>query len=75
MHVDTKTIARDLCAGTLIQLDLDKLDIFYLAEDRSDATDLTLGSGGNFEVVRFRLNGEEVPFTGDPTMISYDVNR
>ena len=63
------TIARDSCAGTLIQLDLDHLDIFYLAEDRSDATDLTLGSGGNFEVVRFQLNGEEVPFTGDPTMI------
>ena len=65
-----QNLAIDLCEGNLVQGDLDSVEIFYLAEDRSDATDLTLGSGGNFEVVRFRLNGEDVPFTGGPRDIT-----
>ena len=43
-----KTVARDSCAGTLEQIDLDYLEIFYLAEDRSDATDVTLASGYDY---------------------------
>ena len=54
--------ARDLCAGTLVGamvevngvdvVVLDNIEIVYLAEDRSDATDLTYISGGSI-VVRF----------------------
>ena len=49
---------------------LSGLDIFYLAEDISDATDLTLGLGETLAAVRFRLNGEELPFTGNPNDVS-----
>ena len=76
-----QNLARDLCAGTLVgatltnfQNDeivaLDNIEIFYLAEDRSDATDLTFGSGGVLEAFRFRLNGVELPFTGDGITIA-----
>ena len=59
-----QNVARNLCAGTLTPSDLDNTEIVYLAEDRSDAADVTLGSGGvGFTAIRFRLNGEELPFT------------
>ena len=70
--------ARDLCAGTLVGamvevngvdvVVLDNIEIVYLAEDRSDATDLTYISGGSI-VVRFSLNGEEIPVKGDTATI------
>ena len=63
-----KTVARDSCAGTLEQIDLDYLEIFYLAEDRSDATDVTLASGYDYINIRFRLNGEDI------TPANIDVN-
>ena len=69
LNNDAQNVARDLCAGTLEQSVLDNIEIFYLAEDRSDATDITIGIGGVLAAVRFRLNGEELPFTGDPNDI------
>ena len=70
-----QNLARDLCAGTLAQMryDLSKLEIFYLAEDRSASTDLTFGSGVVLEAIRFRLNGVEQDFNRAPTDID-DVN-
>ena len=71
----SQNLTRDLCAGTLVGATvagvqagteivvLDNLEIVYLAEDRSDATDLTIGDGGVLEAVRFRLNGVEQSFT------------
>ena len=68
-----QNLARDLTL-TNFQNDeivaLDNIEIFYLAEDRSDATDLTFGSGGVLEAFRFRLNGVELPFTGDGITIA-----
>ena len=60
---DFQNIARDLCAGVLAQNVLDNIEIFYLAEDRSDATDLARDNLDAIEYVRFRLNGKEQPFT------------
>ena len=62
---DFQNIARDLCAGVLAQNVLDNIEIFYLAEDRSDATDLARDNLDAIEYVRFRLNGNDIPFTGD----------
>ena len=71
----SQNLTRDLCAGTLVGATvagvqagteivvLDNLEIVYLAEDRSDATDLTIGDGGVLEAIRFRLNGVEQSFT------------
>ena len=68
----SQNLTRDLCAGTLVGATvagvqagteivvLDNLEIVYLAEDRSDATDLTIGDGGVLEAVRFRLNGRTI---------------
>ena len=71
--------ARDLCAGTLVGamvevngvdvVVLDNIEILYLAEDISDATDLTYISGGSIGAVRFSLNGEDVPVKGDTATI------
>ena len=62
--------ASALGAGDFTGYNLSGLDIFYLAEDISDATDLTLGLGETLAAVRFRLNGEELPFTGNPNDVS-----
>ena len=70
---DVQNIAKNLCAGDYDGYDLSKLEIFYLAEDRSDATDLTIGSGTVLEAIRFRLNGVEQDFNRAPTDID-DVN-
>ena len=70
-----QNVARDLCAGTLEKSVLDNIEILYLAEDRSDATDLTFGNGGVLEAFRFRLNGVELPFTGDGiTIVTSNTN-
>ena len=76
-----QNLARDLCAGTLVGVTgvtqgqsgpieivvLDNLEIVYLAEDRSDATDLTIGTGQTITSISFRLNGvEKQPLTEDP---------
>ena len=69
--------ARDLCAGTLVGVTvasvvngvsreavvLDNLEILYLAEDRSDATDATLSVGSVYSAILFQFNGEAIPFT------------
>ena len=70
---DIQNIAKNLCAGDYDGYDLSKLEIFYLAEDRSDATDITFGSGVVLEAIRFRLNGVEQDFNRAPTDID-DVN-
>ena len=70
---DVQNIAKNLCAGDYDGYDLSKLEIFYLAEDRSASTDLTFGSGVVLEAVRFRLNGVEQDFNRAPTDID-DVN-
>ena len=70
---DIQNIAKNLCAGDYDGYDLSKLEIFYLAEDISDATDLTLGLGETLAAVRFRLNGVEQDFNRAPTDID-DVN-
>ena len=70
---DIQNIAKNLCAGDYDGYDLSRLEIFYLAEDRSDATDLTIGSGAVLEAIRFRLNGVEQDFNRAPTDID-DVN-
>ncbi len=62
---DSQNIARDLCAGTLPMDTMDALEIFYLASDRIDATDLALGNGGVFEAVRFWKNGKKQLFSRD----------
>ena len=61
----SQNLTRDLCAGTLVGATvagvqagteivvLDNLEIVYLAEDRSDATDLTIGDGGVLECRSF----------------------
>ena len=67
---NVQNIASNLCAGDFTGYNLSGLDIFYLAEDISDATDLTLGLGETLAAVRFRLNGEELPFTGNPNDVS-----
>ena len=70
---NVQNIASNLCAGDFTGYNLSGLDIFYLAEDISDATDLTdltLGLGSDFTGVRFRLNGEELPFTGNPNDVT-----
>ena len=72
----SQNLTRDLCAGTLVGATvagvqagteivvLDNLEIVYLAEDRSDATDLyNPGGGGAINDIRFRLNGVEQSFT------------
>ncbi len=47
-----------------------RLEIFYLAEDRSDATDLTITAGGaQFDAANFILDGVEISFTEDPTLL------
>ena len=61
-----QNLARDLCAGTLAQSVTDNIEIIYLAEGESDATDFTQLSGGVFGAVRFRLNGVDQPFAGSP---------
>ena len=61
-----QNLARDLCAGTLAQSVTDNIEIIYLAEGESDATDFTQLSGGAFGAVRFRLNGVDQPFAGSP---------
>ena len=63
---DAQKLAIDLCEGTLAQSVLDNVEIVYLAEDRSDATDLKYNTGVGYEAIRFRLNGNEIPFTGSP---------
>ena len=71
-----ENIAKNLCAGNWAQGFLDNIEIFYLAEDTSDATDLTLSNIGKFEYVRFRLNGADIPFTGDKNNITIlDINE
>ena len=70
---DIQNIAKNLCAGDYDGYDLSKLEIFYLAEDRSDATDITFGSGVVLGAVRFRLNEVEQDFNRAPTDID-DVN-
>ena len=71
----SQNLTRDLCAGTLVGATvagvqagteivvLDNLEIVYLAEDRSDATDFIMGDGGVINDIRFRLNGVEQSFT------------
>ena len=59
-------IAKNLCEGNVADYDLDELEIVYLAEDRSDETDGTQLLSTALGAVRFRLNGNEIPFTGDP---------
>ena len=65
-------IARNICAGNLVQGDLDNVEIIYLAEDRSDATDVTYHNLGGqaIDYIRFRLNGNDVPFKGDIATIT-----
>ena len=54
-----QNVARDLCAGTLAQSVLDNIEIFYLAEDRSASSDITIGVGQTITSISFRLNGVE----------------
>ncbi len=58
--VQVQQIAVDICEGDFAGYDLDRLEIVYLAEDRSDATDLYYEEGGIVKYIRFRLNGEEL---------------
>ncbi len=72
--VQVQQIAVDICAGNFTGYDLDNLEILYLAEDRSDATDFLFLGGGSFGSVRFRLDGEELEsLTGDPNDIARSV--
>ena len=60
-----QNVARDLCAGTLAKSVLDNIEIFYLAEDRSASSDITIGTGQTITSISFRLNENDIPFTGD----------
>ena len=60
-----QNVARDLCAGTLAQSVLDNIEIFYLAEDRSASSDITIGVGQTITSISFRINENDIPFTGD----------
>ena len=62
---DVQNVARDLCAGTLAQSVLDNIEIFYLAEDRSASSDITIGTGQTITSISFRLNENDITFTGD----------
>ena len=59
-----QNVARDLCAGTLAQSVLDNIEIFYLAEDRSASSDITIGMGQTITSISFRLNENDISFTG-----------
>ena len=48
-----QNVARDLCAGTLAKSVLDNIEIFYLAEDRSASTDITIGTDKRSQVLVF----------------------
>ncbi len=51
-------VAVNICEGTET-----RTEIFYLAADHSDATDLTAILGWFVTDARFRLHGEEIPYT------------
>ena len=67
---EVQDIAKNLCEGNVADYDLDELEIVYLAEDRSDETDGTQLLSTALASVRFRLNGNEIPFTGDPADVT-----
>ena len=62
---DVQNVARNLCAGTLAKSVLDNIEIFYLAEDRSASSDITIGTGQTITSISFRLNENDITFTGD----------
>ncbi len=52
-------LAVDICEGTET-----RTEILYMAADHSDATDYIILDANQTFAIRFRLNGEEIPFSG-----------
>ena len=67
-----QNIAKNLCAGDYDGYDLSKLEIFYLAEDRSASTDITIGRG-NVHKYSFSAQRKRTRFQQSSNGY-YDVN-
>ncbi len=70
LTVQVQQIAVDICEGNFTGYDLNRLEILYLAEDRSDATDFTYNITNTVQYARFRLDGVDyTSLTGNPNDI------